>query len=111
MDDFPEFMRAAANRIATQGQATPGVEGYVFDGADGSQMAFWKCHQTAVSVAHAHEYDECMIVVQGCYTLIIDGQRIALRAGKEYFIPRPGQERFTPLADAGRTEFGGNFAF
>ncbi len=41
MDDFPEFMRAAANRIATQSQATPGVEGYVFDGADGSQMAFW----------------------------------------------------------------------
>lgn len=26
-----------ANR---QVQATPGVEGYVFDGADGSQMAF-----------------------------------------------------------------------
>src|SRR5690348_1858506 len=88
MDDFPEFMRAAANRIAGQSQATPGVEGYVFDGADGSQMAFWKCHQTAVSAAHAHEYDEYMIVTQGCYTLIIDGQRIALRAGEGYFIPK-----------------------
>jgi len=88
MDDFPEFMRAAANRIATQSQATPGVEGYVFDGADGSQMAFWKCHENAASVAHVHDFDEYMIVVQGCYTLIIEGQRIAVRAGEEHFIPR-----------------------
>jgi mannose-6-phosphate isomerase-like protein (cupin superfamily) len=29
-----------------------------------------------------------MIVVQGCYTLIIDGQRIPVRAGEEYFIPK-----------------------
>jgi quercetin dioxygenase-like cupin family protein len=88
MDDFPEFMKARANRIATSSQATPGVEGYVFDGADGSQMAFWTCHQTAASAAHVHDYDEYMIVVQGCYTLIIDGQRIAVRAGEERLIPR-----------------------
>jgi mannose-6-phosphate isomerase-like protein (cupin superfamily) len=29
-----------------------------------------------------------MIVVQGCYTLIIEGRRIPLKAGDEYFIPR-----------------------
>ncbi len=29
-----------------------------------------------------------MLVVQGCYTLIIDGQRIAVKAGEEYFIAR-----------------------
>jgi mannose-6-phosphate isomerase-like protein (cupin superfamily) len=29
-----------------------------------------------------------MIVVQGQYTLIIDGRRIPLSAGEEYFIPR-----------------------
>jgi quercetin dioxygenase-like cupin family protein len=29
-----------------------------------------------------------MVVVQGCYTLIIDGQRIPVKAGEEYFIPR-----------------------
>ena len=86
MNDFPQFMRSAANRIATQSQATPGVEGYVYDGADGSQMAFWKCHETAASAAHAHEYDEYMVVIQGCYTLIIDGERIPVRAGEEYFI-------------------------
>jgi len=88
MNDFPEFMRAAANRIAVASQATPGVEGYVFDGADGSQMAFWTCRETAASPAHVHEYDEYMVVVQGCYTLLIDEKQIPIRAGEEYFIPR-----------------------
>lgn len=88
MDDFPEFMQHPANRIAQTHQSTPGVEGYVFDGADGSQMAFWTCRQTAASAPHAHDYDEYMIVVQGCYTLIIDDRRIPLKAGAEYFIPR-----------------------
>jgi quercetin dioxygenase-like cupin family protein len=29
-----------------------------------------------------------MAVMQGCYTLIIDGNRIPVKAGEEYFIPR-----------------------
>ena len=81
-------MKHPANRIAATDQATPGVEGYVFDGADGSQMAFWTCSQTAPSAAHVHEYDEYMVVVQGCYTLAIDGRRIPLKAGDEYFIAK-----------------------
>jgi mannose-6-phosphate isomerase-like protein (cupin superfamily) len=88
MDDFPEFMKCSANRIATSSQATHGVEGYVFDGADGSQMAFWTCHETASSAPHVHEYDEYMVVLQGCYTLIVDGRRIPIRAGEEYFVPK-----------------------
>jgi quercetin dioxygenase-like cupin family protein len=88
MDEFPKFMKHSANRIATTNQATPGVEGYVFDGADGSQIAFWTCSKTSPSSAHTHDYDEFMIVVQGCYTLIVDGRRIALNGGDEYFIPR-----------------------
>jgi hypothetical protein len=116
IDDFPAFMKSPANRIATSSQATPGVEGYVFDGADGSQMAFWTCREAAVSAAHVHAYDEYMLVVQGCYTLIFhDGDpalapqgcsnveapqdakaslptdapgRIPVHAGQEYFIPR-----------------------
>ncbi|SPE42204.1 conserved hypothetical protein [Candidatus Sulfopaludibacter sp. SbA3] len=64
------------------------MEGYVFDGADGSQMTFWTCTQTAQAGAQAHAYDEYMIVVQGSYTLIIDSRRILLNAGEEYFIPR-----------------------
>jgi quercetin dioxygenase-like cupin family protein len=88
MDEFPEFMRNPANRIGAADQATPGVEGYVFDGADGSQMTFWTCGQTAVSSEHVHDYDEYIVVVQGCYTLTIDGRRIKLNSGDEYFIPR-----------------------
>jgi hypothetical protein len=88
MDDFPDFIKRPANRIATSSQATPGVEGYAFDGTDGSQMAFWTCRETAISVPHVHDYDEYMIVVQGCYTLLIEGQRIPVRTGEEYFIPK-----------------------
>jgi len=29
-----------------------------------------------------------MVVVQGCYTLIINGELIQVEAGKEYVIPR-----------------------
>ena len=60
----------------------------MFDGKDGSQMAFWTCREAASSSTHAHEFDEYMLVVQGCYTLIIDGKRISISAGMEYFIPR-----------------------
>lgn len=88
MREFPEFMKQPANRIAAGSQATPGVEGYVFDGADGSQMAFWTCHENAASAEHVHEFDEYMLVVEGRYTLIIGGERIAVRAGEERFIPR-----------------------
>ena len=65
MDKFPKFMRHPANKIARSSQATPGVEGYVFDGANGTQMAFWTCAKTASSAEHVHDYDEYMVVVQG----------------------------------------------
>jgi quercetin dioxygenase-like cupin family protein len=29
-----------------------------------------------------------MLVVQGCYTLIINGKQIEVKAGEEYLIPR-----------------------
>jgi hypothetical protein len=59
-------MKPPANGIATSSQATPGVEGHVFDGADGSRMTFWTCHETANSTPHVHDYDEWFIVVRGC---------------------------------------------
>jgi hypothetical protein len=34
------------------------------------------------------DFPEFMIVVQGCYTLIIDDKRIPVRSGEEYFIPK-----------------------
>jgi mannose-6-phosphate isomerase-like protein (cupin superfamily) len=88
MEDFPEFMKSAANKIATSSQSTPGAEGYVYDGMDGGQMAFWTCRENAVSAPHVHDYDEYMTVVQGCYTLVLDNKRVPVRAGEEYFIPK-----------------------
>jgi mannose-6-phosphate isomerase-like protein (cupin superfamily) len=111
MENFPEFMRRLVNRIASGEQATPGVAGYVYDGADGSQMAFWTCGETATSAAHMHDYDEYMLVVQGCYTLIIAGERIPVKAGEEYLIPR-GVEHSGEVLAGTRTihAFGGHRA-
>ncbi len=88
MKAFPDFMKNNANKIAPSDQATPGVEGYVFDGKDGSQMAFWTCSEDATSAQHVHDYEEYMLVVQGCYTLVIEEKRIPINAGEEYLIPR-----------------------
>ena len=88
MNDFPTFMKNPINRIASSSQQTPRVEGYVYNGADGSQMTFWTCRETAKSAEHVHDYDEYMVVVEGCYTLRILGQRISLKSGQEYFIPK-----------------------
>jgi len=53
-----------------------------------AKMAFWTCTQTATSAEHVHEFDEDMLVVQGCYTLLIAGKRIPINADEEYLIPR-----------------------
>ena len=111
MEDFPAFMKQPANRIAPSEQATPGVEGYVFDGIDGQQMAFWTCHETAASAEHAHDYDEYMLVVRGKYVLIIGEKRIPLSAGDEYYIVR-GTAHSGEVAAGTRTihAFGGHRA-
>jgi len=111
MADFPAFMKAPPNRIAAASQHTPGIEGYVFDGIDGSQMAFWTCSRDAVTEEHVHEFDEWFIVVEGSYVLILDGQQRRVDAGQECFI-RKGT-RIWGRAEAGtRTvhAFGGRRA-
>lgn len=88
MKDFPDFMRNYANKVDSTSQYTPGIEGYVFDGADGSQMAFWSYKQTVKSKEHSHEYEEYIAVIQGHYTIIIENDRIPLNPGDEYMIPK-----------------------
>lgn len=69
-------MKYPANRIARSNQATAGVEGYVFDGKDGSQMAFGTCSEDAVFAEHVHDYDEYMLVTAtfGCPSLCTGGR-------------------------------------
>lgn len=86
MDRFPDFMKNAANAVDPLSQSK-GVKGYIFDGADGSQMAFWESNVDVISAEHVHPYDEYFIVVQGEYVLIIGEERIKVTAGQEYHIP------------------------
>jgi mannose-6-phosphate isomerase-like protein (cupin superfamily) len=88
MPSFPAFMRNPANRIASSSQHTEGVEGYVFDGADGSQMAFWMVERDAVTAEHVHEFDEWFFVVEGTYVLTLDGAEVRVEAGQECFVPK-----------------------
>ncbi len=87
MDDYPKFMRNKKNAIA-EGFQSSGITGYVYDGADGSQMIHWICKASGKSAEHVHEYDEYFIVVQGRYDLFMEGKKIPLSAGMEYYIPK-----------------------
>jgi ubiquinone/menaquinone biosynthesis C-methylase UbiE/chorismate mutase/quercetin dioxygenase-like cupin family protein len=87
MREFPRFMTNPANAIAPH-QQSEGVEGYVFDGDDGAQVAVFQCAKDGVSTGHVHAFDEYFVVVQGEYTLGIGGKRFTLRSGDEYVIPR-----------------------
>lgn len=88
MADFPAFIHNPLNRIARSSQYTDDIEGYVFDGADGSQVALWTCKAHRVSREHAHDFDEYVFVIEGKCVAILDEQRIELIAGRELHIPR-----------------------
>ncbi|MBA4395105.1 MAG: cupin [Desulfobacca sp.] len=87
MDDFPQFMKTKENAIASRSQSQ-GLEGWVYDGMDGKQMACWKCNVDGRSNEHVHDYDEYFVVVQGVYTLILDAEKIPVRVGEEVLIPK-----------------------
>ncbi len=87
MNAYPQFMKNPANAIASHQQSV-GVQGYVFDGIDGSQIAVFECARVGISKEHVHDFDEYFVVIQGEYTLGIEGKRLRLKAGEEYFIPR-----------------------
>jgi quercetin dioxygenase-like cupin family protein len=87
MDDFPEFMKNPKNQIRRSSQYTKDIEGYVFDGADGSQMAFWTCYQSRKSSEHVHDYDEYVVVVHGEYRVGMNGKAYTLKPGEELYIP------------------------
>ncbi len=88
MADFPAFMRQASNRIASASQYTEGIEGYLFDGADGSQVAFWTAREDRVSSVHTHDFDEYVLVIEGHCTVTLGGETKRLSAGDEMLIPK-----------------------
>ncbi len=86
MAEFPLFMRNPVNAIVPQMQS-PGVEGFVYDGVDGSQMAFWTAARSGKSSEHTHPFDEYFVVIEGECILYMQGEGLVLRRGDECFIP------------------------
>ncbi|THB72113.1 MAG: cupin domain-containing protein [Desulfovibrio sp.] len=87
MQDFPSFMKNPKNRIKQSSQHTDDIEGYVFDGVDGSQMALWTCYSNKESTEHIHEYDEYVVCVFGKYTVKMNNKAFELHPGGELYIP------------------------
>ncbi len=88
MNEFPEFMRHPYNKVFAKSAYGQGLQGYVFDGADGGQMIIWTCELDGTAIEHVHDFDEYLVVVQGKYTLIMAGEKIPLGVGQEYYIPK-----------------------
>ncbi len=60
----------------------------MFDGADGSQAAFWSCANDRVSADHTHEFDEYVFVIQGKCAVMMGDNLVELSAGEELLIPK-----------------------
>ena len=98
MDSFPEFMKNPKNRVENKDQYSQDIEGYYYEGNDGSQMAFWTCKTAGVSATHTHPFDEYMVCVHGQYTVLISGKEIVLEPGDEYRIPKGTQHACKRIA-------------
>lgn len=86
MKHFPEFIRNNKNRVP---DAPEGMEGFVFDGADGSQVILWENASGGSVGLHTHDFWEYCYVLEGTYEGIVDGKPIKLGPGDECLIP-PG---------------------
>lgn len=85
---FPAFLLSPANRVAADAQKLPGVEAYVFDGADGNQVLLCHAKSDAATGEQWRDFDEYLAVLEGTYVLTINGLEIQLGAGREFVIPR-----------------------
>lgn len=102
MKDFPNFMKSKSNHISSNEQSTEYIDGYFYEGADGSQMAFWTCYSDRVSKKHTHEFDEWMVCVSGQYTAFLNDEKFVLNSGDELFIPK-GTEQWGKCIAGTRT--------
>jgi quercetin dioxygenase-like cupin family protein len=102
MTDFPEFMKRAENQVPSAQQNTQDVEGYFFTGADGSQMAFWTCHENRASAKNKHSFDEYLVCVDGSLTVHMNAVSHKLEKGDELHIPT-GTEHYEECAAGTRT--------
>jgi quercetin dioxygenase-like cupin family protein len=93
MGDFPDFVKNQKNRTASESEYTEAIEGYVFDGADGSQVVFFRANEDRLSKEHTHPFDEWVHVLEGrCVVFAHDTERV-LEAGDELLIPKGTPQR------------------
>lgn len=90
MKDFPEFMKSKKNHISINQQNMKDIDGYYFEGKDGSQMVLRTCYSDRISNVHEHEheFDEYMVCVFGRYIIIMNGEEFVLNVGDELLICR-----------------------
>lgn len=88
MKDFPEFMKNQLNHIDSSQQNTPDIDGYYFEGKDGSQIAYWTYYKDRDSKENVHEFDEYIVCVAGQYVEIFDGVEHVLNPGDELLVPK-----------------------
>lgn len=108
MTNFPKFIKNKEYKVDPSQQNTDDIEGYFYERADGSQVAFWECHSDRTSNRHTHDFDEYMICISGEYIAYLDGSEIVLNPGDELFIPA-GTEQWGKCRAGTRTmhAFGG----
>ncbi len=102
MNEFPEFMRNEMNLISPSEQNTQDIEGYFYERADGSQMAYWTCYSDKISKKHTHQFDEYMICVSGQYIAYIENKKYILNPGDELYIEK-GKEQWGECRAGTRT--------
>ncbi len=101
-DRFPDFMKSRVNRIDAAQQNTDDIEGYFYEGADGTQVAFWECHADRTSRKHVHDFEEYMVCVGGEYTAFLGDKQVVLKPGDELYIPK-GTEQWGKAKAGTRT--------
>jgi quercetin dioxygenase-like cupin family protein len=108
MKSFPNFIKNPINKIDALQQNTADIEGYFFQGADETQIAFWECHDDRISTKHTHSFDEYIVCVSGEYTAYLNDKEIILNPGDELYIPK-GTEQWGKCVAGTRTvhAFGG----
>jgi quercetin dioxygenase-like cupin family protein len=101
-------MKNPINKVDASQQNTADIEGYYFQGADETQIAFWECHADRISKKHTHDFDEYVVCVSGEYTACFHDRTILLKSGDELHIPK-GTEQWGKCIAGTRTihAFGG----
>ena len=91
-------MKNEKNRISSNQQNTKDIDGYYYEGEDGSQMAFWTYYSDRDSKEQKHEFDEYTVCVSGQYTEIMDGKEFVLNPGDELYVPKGTLHRGRAIA-------------